>query len=323
MTRDLVLKLLRAAGVALPMLAYTTLIQAQGASFIASRTFALRPPATGIAVGDFNNDGRPDVVVAIAGYGFSVLLGNGDGSLQPANTTFASSVSTFAATGDFNADGKLDLVLTGQFDGILVLIGNGDGTFQTPRYLSTTSPTSVAVADLNGDGKLDLAVTNYVAGTVSIMFGKGDGTFQNPTTYTVGSGPFYAAIGDFNGDGKLDLAVANYGTNTVTIVLGNGDGTFTQATGSPIPVGNQPYAIAAGDFTGNGKLGLAVANFGDNNVSILLGNGDGSFTQGASAPTPVGKGPISLAVGDFNSSGRLGLAVTNITDGTVSILVQQ
>jgi hypothetical protein len=78
-----------------------------------------------------------------------------------------------------------------------------------------------------------------------------------------------------------------------------------------------------GDFTGSGKPSLAVANSGDNTLTILLGNGDGTFTQASGSPFPTGKGPVALAVGDFNGSGRLGLAVSNAGDFTVSILVQQ
>jgi len=130
-------------------------------------------------------------------------------------------------------------------------------------------------------------------------------------------------VADLNGDGKLDVAVTNYESNSVSVLLGNGDGTFTEALGSPIPVGTAPIAIALGDFTGSGKLSLAIANHGDNNLTLLLGNGDGTFTGAPGSPIPVGKGPAALAVADFNGSGRLGLAVSNSGDFTVSILVQQ
>jgi hypothetical protein len=114
--------------------------------------------------------------------------------------------------------------------------------------------------------------------------------------------------------------VTNYNDNTVSILLGNGDGTFVQAAGSPIPVGKTPIAIALGDFTGSGKLSLAVANYGDNTLTLLLGNGDGTFTQAPGSPIPTGKSPAALAVGDFNGSGRLGLAVSNVGDSRYPFL---
>ncbi len=126
-----------------------------------------------------------------------------------------------------------------------------------------------------------------------------------------------------SGDGKLDLAITNYQDGTVTVLLGNGDGTFAAASGSPITVGNGPHAIANTDLNSDGKLDLAVANFLDNTLTILLGNGDGTFTPTATSPISVSGGPSSIAGGDFNSSGRLGLAVTNLTGNTVSVLVQQ
>lgn len=294
------------------------------------------PYAGSLALGDFNNSGKPSL--AVAGFQSSdatILLSNGNGAFTPASTfAYTQNFPTVGlASGDFNGDGNLDLAASSGGSGLalVVLLGYGDGAFnQVPSspFGLSHAVFSIAVGDFNGDGKLDLALSgsdlSTGAGSLTILLGNGDGTFTQASNSPMAVAASYSlVVADFNGDGKLDLAVANYGTNTVTVLLGKGDGTFTQATGSPIPVGNQPYAIAAGDFTGSGKLGLAVANFGDDNVSILLGNGDGTFTQAASLPTPAGKGPISLAVGDFNGSGRLGLAVANITDGTVSILVQQ
>lgn len=294
------------------------------------------PYAGSLALGDFNNSGKPGL--AVAGFQSSdvtILQGNGSGAFTPASTfAYTQNFPTVGlASGDFNGDGNLDLAASSGGSGlaIVVLLGYGDGAFNrvpsSPFGLSH-AVSSIAVGDFNGDGKLDLALSgsdlSTGAGSLTIFLGNGDGTFTQASNSPMAVAASYSVVvADFNRDGKLDLALGNYGTNTVTILLGNGDGTFTQAAGSPISVGNQPYAIAAGDFIGSGKLGLAVANFGDDNVSILLSNGDGTFTPATSPPTPVGKGPISVVVGDFNGSGRPGLAVANITDGTVSILVQQ
>ena len=292
------------------------------------------PGPCAVVVGDFNNDGKLDFAVADGGYTFNnvpVLLGNGDGtftaSTGPGNASRPTSCALAAA--DFNGDGGLDLSVGNDIYGTLdILLGYGAGAFSeapnSPMNLSVLGQSSVAIGDLNGDGKLDLAIATQSTNSVTILLGNGDGTFTplSSPAPAVGKQPQGIVAGDFNGDGKLDLAITNAADNTVTILLGNGDGTFTQASGSPIAVGTAPYAIVAADFRANGKLDLAVANSSSNNVTLLLGNGDGTFIQSPASPFPVGKAPYSLVVGDFNSSGRPGLAVANSTDGTISVLVQ-
>ena len=192
-----------------------------------------------------------------------------------------------------------------------------------PSMLPEFAPTSLAVGDFNGDGIPDLAVSEF---GVDILLGNGDGTFK-ARVLAPGFLPYieFFAVGDFNGDGKLDLAVA-YCNDTfsttqpgaVEILLGNGDGTFNLAAASPA-TGNTPTAITTGDFNGDGNLDLAIANGSGNTVTILLGNGNGTFTAAASPAT--GNSPSSLVVGDFNGDGKPDLAVTNATDNTVTILL--
>jgi hypothetical protein len=164
---------------------------------------------------------------------------------------------------------------------------------------------------------------------VSVLLGQGDGSFLPAVSYQVGTGPGAVVVGDFDHDGKLDLATANSGDNTITVLLGNGNGTFQDSPGSLAQntyfVGSSPSALVADDFLHNGNLDLVAANFGDNTVTVLLGNGDGTFQDDprslAQHTFSVGNGPNTVAVGDFNNDGAHDLVTANAYDNTVSELL--
>jgi len=279
-----------------------------------------------VVTGDFNNDGILDfAVVDFDTSTISVFIGLGNGAFQPAVTYATANPGDDLKVGDFNGDGKLDLVSVGALEGptpVSVLLGNGDGTFQPEvSYSVGNGAISLAVGDFNGDGFQDLAVANTNSNTVSILLGEGNGTFQQQKQYTVGDGPFYVTTGDFNGDGVLDLAVVNTNDSTVSVLLGNGDGTFQAEVVYPVGDGESngsPDYILAADFNKDGKLDLVTANYNDNTISILLGNGDGTFQ--AQVTYATGDGPNDLAIGDFNHDGNLDVAVSDNNDTTISML---
>ena len=128
-------------------------------------------------------------------------------------------------------------------------------------------------------------------------------------------------VADFNGDGNSDLAVANFSGGSVTVLLGDGAGSFTEADGSPITVGTGPFFLAAADFNGDGLADLAVANRGSNSVSVLLGDGTGSFAPASGSPLTGLSTPVAVAVGDFNKDGIADLAVANHGNSKVSIFL--
>ncbi|HEV2176230.1 MAG TPA: choice-of-anchor D domain-containing protein [Terriglobia bacterium] len=278
-----------------------------------------------LGLGDFNGDGKLDVITSNGPGTLAVYLGNGDGTLTLKDTLSVSFVQP-VFTGDFNGDGKLDFVTLSNQGFLETYLGNGDGTFQNP--ISNTTGQSfggIAVGDFNDDGKLDLAVGS--SGQLSILLGNGDGTFQNAVGYAVPNGALTLVTADFNGDGKLDIAATNpFLSNTVSVLLGNGDGSFQAA--ASYATNTAPTSLAVADLNNDGKPDLLIVDNGDffgfsglpSFVSLLLGNGDGTFQ--AHVDFPVELNPAGLAVADFNNDGRLDAAVANASSNTVSILLQ-
>jgi FG-GAP-like repeat len=299
-------------------------------TFAAPVSQALPSAASALAVGDMNNDQRPDIV-AVSATGNStgnlaILFGEPTGQLRLSYELDRFGGTNVPLLADFNDDGNLDVLssTSGNNSGAHVFYGRGDGTLFAPSTVVASAgslssiPSAVVSFDVNGDGIADLVtpVTNGVA----VQFGHGDGTFDQQVKVPVTDGASFVAaaelagyaVGDINGDGRLDLVSPRFANGTTeSVFLNNGDGTF--ANFSTVQVGANPVSALA-DLNGDGILDLVVAvggssaqNYADAGLMVALGKGDGTFGHAArySAGVPTlsgfsGKGNV-IAVGDLGN----------------------
>jgi hypothetical protein len=315
-----------------------------------------------IVAGNFDpsntaRSGKLDLAVCDATGQVEILTNKGDGTFT-LQSVFVGGMLTDLVVGDFygNGSGPLDIAVTSSQstpvtfvpgnDSVFLLKNDGSGNFSLPAtnayYLGFGKyPIFLTPVDINHDGQLDLAVAN-AQGSVSILEGMGNGAFNatGPTvpapSLTAGAGAACIAVADFNGDGVADLAVTNINDNTATILLG------VQGTaGTPFPLpqypagtvngtfafGTAPGLLVAGDFNHDGKLDLATANDLSADVSVVLGNGDGTFQPqqryaaitGANFGLPIESTPFALA--DFNGDGNLDLVTGSTVSDKISVLL--
>jgi hypothetical protein len=265
--------------------------------------------AEALAIGDFNGDGTPDLVVSSEFShqlgGLAVYLGNGRGSFGAPLQVGGSGASHRAvAIGDVNGDSNLDLITDTSFGysrgALEIRHGHGDGTFDPAIQIGDAGiwARGIVAGDVNGDGRLDL-VTNDGA-QISVRLGFGDGGF-GPAISSSALSATELVLADFNGDGLPDLFGAGPGGQ---LFLGKGDGSFGYEM--PFYAGGAD-AVAVGDLNGDGKLDVVVARLGASTISVGLGNGDGTFRTSLGMYAP---GPVDVALGDLGHDGHLDLLVS-------------
>jgi hypothetical protein len=302
-------------------------------TFGAKTDFPIGMQTQAVAAGDFNSDGRVDLMVTLNTPQLSLALLTGTGTGTFNAPTFFPNTSGFdspaiAAT-DLNGDSRLDLVVMHGIAcfsapcraarSITVLLGNGNGTFQTPGEIDVgTGPMAMAVVDLNRDGIKDVAIGGGNT-ELSVLLGVGNGTFvRQPVVELVAGGdPFSACndvgVGDLNRDSILDLVVPLGNGHGNAILIGNGNGTFQVRSRIQIDETFAPLHVAVADYNRDGLLDIA-RTMGDGTnglLQILRGNGNGTFQAPNRylVPPPVSsRGGIMILAGDWNADAKPDIA---------------
>ena len=196
------------------------------------------------------------------------------------------------------------------------------GDFNSNHFYQTgLQPYRLAVADLDGDGHPDIVVANCGETYASVLWNAGDGTFLSPKKLTTGPNtcPDGAAFGDFNKDGKLDVVVSEYKAGFVAVFLNKGHRKFSAAVKYNVFPATGPIGLAVGDFNKDGKLDIAVDDWGTDAVVLLKGKAAGKFAA-ASARNPVGHFPEYILANDFGGDGKLDVVTGNTGGTTLSLL---
>lgn len=291
----------------------------------------------GIAFADINGDGNTEIIASNEDGGdVTVMLADSDGwfTAPPLGYAVGGYAGGRPVVADFNHDGKLE-VMTHDWEMNLIYLPNqGDGTLMAANnYYSKRSEStnywygygiSVATGDFNGDGHPDVVLGKSGSSAdmgLTVFLGNGNGTFQPGVTYGDSEYEYYVAVTDFNGDGKLDIVATDNEAGMLLVHPGKGDGSFyppiafaTDPSGSGGPDG-----LVVADFNNDGKPDVAVFNEENDNIGVLLNNGDGTAVNLTTYPL-TGTGTL-LAAGDLKGKGNMDIVAAEYWNDAVAVLL--
>ncbi|CAF1540953.1 unnamed protein product [Rotaria sp. Silwood1] len=296
-------------------------------SFANQATYSTGSHPQFVAVGDFNNDTLLDIIVINWDDNtMSVLLGYGNGIFTNQMIYSTGTSPSSVAVGDFNNDTRLDIVVTNQNgDSVSVYLGYPNEGFLKQMRLITgngSRPKSFAIGDFNNDNGMDIAVANSGNNNIDVFLRYDNGSFSNQMAYSTDSSPWSVAVGDFNNDTILDIVVANLGSDNVGVFLGRDNGSLSNQKTFSVGFNTQPNAVAVGDLNNDALVDIIVANYGTNNIGVLLGYGNGSFTSVKFFSIGHGSLPFSISVRDLDNDGKLDFVVTNEGADNLNIFLQ-
>ena len=288
----------------------------------------------GLALGDVNGDGRPDIVSAnMLSSTVGVLLGQAGGGFAAVSlySTGTGSNPSCVALADVNGDGRTDIISANvNTHSVGVLLGQAGG-FAPPIIYPTgpvnnPSPYGLALGDVNGDGRLDIVTANTGTSAVAVLTGRAGGSFATATLYpfVLGDSPYAVALGDINGDGRPDIVTANYYIHTTVVLLGQANGRFATGVAYSTTPGSYPRSVALGDVNGDGQLDIVTANTTNTSsgtAGVLLGQA-GGFAPARTFPVGGSK-PVGIALGDINGDGWLDIVTANIDTNDAGVLLGQ
>ena len=289
-------------------------------SFLPTRNFVAGAEPEDVAFADMDDDGRQDVIALIGGVtGASVLRNLGGGSFLGVEDIAAGNGPSTTAVGDVDNDALPDLIVGNDSGDVLVFDAVGDGSFRAPRATHLGGRlVAVAAADFNGDGVIDVAGADTDNSVVAVVLGTGGGAFGQVRTYPTASRRPESRPATSTATGaRTWRSPRSDPRDRYRSSLAQAGGTFAAAKNTMVE--ETPLGIGTGDFNGDGRDDIVVANQASQTVSVLRSTGGGNFALAQTIPAnDNNQGPLAVAVTDYNRDGKPDFIVTN-TSGKISV----